>query len=71
MLLLRVLRLAANELPTSIVAFSFCEIFESSVCTPMDFLERRVAGMVASPDADMMLVEADPVTTAQGQELQL
>lgn len=52
-LLLRDLRLAANEPPTSIVAFSFRD---SSVCTPMDFLERRVAGKVASPGADMLVM---------------
>lgn len=55
-LLLRDLRLAAMDSPTSIVAFSFCERLESSVCTPIDFLVRRVAGIVDSPGADILLV---------------
>lgn len=51
-LLLRDLR-PANEPPTSMVALSFRD---SSVCTPMDFLTRRVAGKVASPGADMLVM---------------
>ncbi|KAH7273589.1 hypothetical protein B0J15DRAFT_104699 [Fusarium solani] len=48
LLLLDFLRLAANELVTSTVAFSFSIAFRTSVCAPIDLRVRRVAGTVAS-----------------------
>lgn len=53
LLLLDFLRLAANELVTSTVAFSFSNALLTSVWAPIDLRVRLVAGKVASAGAIM------------------